>query len=598
MAPFGEVSAMEHTIMQTTTSSGLTVGIGNAVGSIGGTTVEREKKTSVVLTGYKSRKGNATGLLNVANWTIMEDPFMKQGIPPYVQTAILLERTTDEIFKADLNVNTDVSGFSFRNLQDGLLDSEDDPVIFDPSASPLIPDELAGVLLDDLGSVDVSGLWRVKNAVHIPDIPQRTTIAQAFKEFFSEKKTTEVKPVRYKVESWFVDLWNKGQVADSRPKLDRPLVRDDLNEYFSWISESVWHWASRTAMQSSVSELTSFDLLEGLFDNLPIKLLSDFFDPPLEYLIARQHDRGTCQVSNNQDDEKAFKVYIIQTPFYRTGFWSLLLYTMVDSNLAGGSMKLSGVIQADSDVKLTDIFSKVRKLVEKHGHHPTLLPYQLFLSHYEATKDGIDSIQKEIDEVDKKLLKHLKEEGKLDEASKLYRELSMTLHKSSMDLAELGRRRKFEEELGKFLQGDLKNDSTLKVFADIYLRMSQSRESDIESLPGKIESQRNVHDSYLQARLARESLRDSKAMKTLSILTILFLPGAFIATIFSTNMFDFKSKNQQVRIYFAIVIPLTAVLMIGWVLWLKNTPERADEESVRQNQPAIAMNWLKGSKAD
>ena|SRR6478735_2193046 len=106
------------------------------------------------------------------------------------------------------------------------------------------------------------------------------------------------------------------------------------------------------------------------------------------------------------------------------------------------------------------------------------------------------------------------------------------------------------------------------------------------------------HDSYLQARLARESLRDSKAMKTLSILTILFLPGAFIATIFSTNMFDFKSKNQQVRIYFAIVIPLTAILMICWVLWLKNTPERADEESVRGYRPVLAMNWPKEGKED
>lgn len=87
-------------------------------------------------------------------------------------------------------------------------------------------------------------------------------------------------------------------------------------------------------------------------------------------------------------------------------------------------------------------------------------------------------------------------------------------------------------------------------------------------------------------------------MKTLSILTILFLPGAFIATIFSTNMFDFKSKNQQVRIYFAIVIPLTAVLMICWVLWLKNTPERGDAESGFRYRPAKNMNWPKEGKED
>ncbi|KAL9572304.1 hypothetical protein ACKAV7_003505 [Fusarium commune] len=561
MAPYGDVKAFEKSIEETN-ERGLTIELGNGLGSSWGRTVVRERKTSVGLTGYKSLKGNAVGLPNIVNWTIMEDPVMKTGVPPYLQTAILLERRTDEVFKADINVKADVSGFSFRNLQDGLLESEDDPVIFDPGASPLIPSDLAG------------------------------------------EKTVDTKPVEYKVESWFIDLWDNGQVADARPKLDRPLVRDDLNEYFSWISETPdvdqpatdsqesreaqqvqqqsrkTHFCNLVAMQSSVSKLTSFAKLKGLFDKLPFELLSDFFDLPPDYLISRQHDRGACRVFDKKDDEKASKLYIIQTPFYSTGFWSLLLYTMVDSNLAGGSIKLSGVIQGDAGVKLTDIFS------------------DLFVSHYEATKEAINSIQKDVSEVDDELLKHLEEEGKLDDASKLYRKLSMTLHKCSMNLAELGRRRKFEKELGSCLQEDLKHDSKLKVLVEIYSRMSQSRDLDIESLPGKIESQRNVHDSYLQARLARESLRDSKAMKTLSILTILFLPGAFIATIFSTNMFDFKSKNQQVRVFFAIVIPLTAVLMICWVLWLKNTPQRSDEESVRQNQPAVAMNWLKGSKAD
>ncbi|KAF5687870.1 Mg2+ transporter like zinc transport [Fusarium denticulatum] len=238
----------------------------------------------------------------------------------------------------------------------------------------------------------------------------------------------------------------------------------------------------------------------------------------------------------------------------------------------------------------------------KRGHsvskNRTLLPVQLFRSHYEATLSAFNSIQTDVGMVDVKLLRQFEEESKLDDASKLYRDLSMTLHKCSMKLAELGRRRKFEEELGARLQEDLKSDSKLKVVVEIYSRMSQSRDSDIESLPGKIEIQRNVHDSYLQARLAGKSLRDSKAMKTLSILTILFLPGAFIATIFSANMFEFTSKNQQVRIYFAIIIPLTAVLMICWVLWLKNTPERGDAESGFRYRPVKNMDWHKEGKED
>jgi Mg2+ and Co2+ transporter CorA len=85
-------------------------------------------------------------------------------------------------------------------------------------------------------------------------------------------------------------------------------------------------------------------------------------------------------------------------------------------------------------------------------------------------------------------------------------------------------------------------------------------------------------------------------MKTLAILTILFLPGAFIATVFATNMFEFKSKGQQIWIYFVIVAPLTIVLMVGWVLWLKNTPHRTDEETGPSLD--IIRDGLKGNKKD
>lgn len=107
------------------------------------------------------------------------------------------------------------------------------------------------------------------------------------------------------------------------------------------------------------------------------------------------------------------------------------------------------------------------------------------------------------------------------------------------------------------------------------------------------------HDSYLQAKLAQESLRDSKAMKTLSVLTILFLPGAFVATVFSTNMFEFRNNKQQIWIYFAIVVPLTITIMVGWLLWLKGTPGRViDEESSRRTSVDAGQDISKEGKRD
>ncbi|EWG47619.1 hypothetical protein FVEG_07680 [Fusarium verticillioides 7600] len=624
MAPEGPVFAFENIIEEPTMNANAGVGIiGNLGVEVRGNVLV-ERTSSVVLSGYKSLKflrGNALGQSNVANWSIMEDPTLKVGVPPYLQTAILVLRRADEIFKANVNVKADVSGFSFRNLQDGLLDSEDDPVIFDPGAGPLIPNELTGLDLHDLGSVDLSQLYKLRHVIDNDDIMPRITIGQTFRDLFPKDRVNNDK-----AESWFIDLWDNNTAADARNVLPKSLDRDELAKYFSWISETPnnetsaqadrgeqqtqqqprpTHFCNLIARQSRESQLTTFNKLESLLNEPPVALLSDFFELPDDFEISRRHDRGGFQIFDGKDGSKAFKLYIMQTPFYSTGFWSLLLYSMVDSTVAGNSSKLSGVIQADAGVDLKRTFSDVRDLIGRHGHHRTLLPVQLFRSHYETTLSAFNSIQADVGIVDEKLLRQFEEQSKLDDASNLYRDLSMTLHKCSMKLAELGRRRKFEEELGTKLQQDLKNDSKLRVVVEIYSRMSQSRDSDIESLPGKIESQRNVlynlitqHDSYLQARLARESLRDSKAMKTLSILTILFLPGAFIATIFSTNMFEFISKNQQVRIYFAIVIPLTAVLMICWVLWLKNTPERGDAESGFKYRPVRNMNWHKEGKED
>lgn len=200
--------------------------------------VSVQRSSRVVLTGSKSLKGKAEGRPNVVNWTITEDPFIKAGVPSYLQTAILLERRTDEIFRAEIKVKADASGFSFRNLQDSLSEGEYDPVIFDPGASPLIPHDLRGLDLDELGSVDLSQLYKVQNAANFDDIPRRRTIGQAVKDLFSEEKAVDVKPAEYKVESWFVDLWDNGQVPGAGPKLDRPLGRSDLEEHFSWISET------------------------------------------------------------------------------------------------------------------------------------------------------------------------------------------------------------------------------------------------------------------------------------------------------------------------------------------------------------------------
>ena len=93
-------------------------------------------------------------------------------------------------------------------------------------------------------------------------------------------------------------------------------------------------------------------------------------------------------------------------------------------------------------------------------------------------------------------------------------------------------------------------------------------------------------DNRLSARIAVSSGRDSTAMKTLAFITAFFLPGTYIATLFSMSMFEWQGSSSSITtssvsassspsyvisanfwIYWAITIPLTIAVIIGWRLW-------------------------------
>ncbi|KAI1168646.1 hypothetical protein F5B18DRAFT_595945 [Nemania serpens] len=85
------------------------------------------------------------------------------------------------------------------------------------------------------------------------------------------------------------------------------------------------------------------------------------------------------------------------------------------------------------------------------------------------------------------------------------------------------------------------------------------------------ESKLNLEMAAQQRRLAHASKRDGTAMKTLSLLGAIFLPGTFLSSVFSMTFFNFKvSENSEVSqelwIYFVITIPLTLAIVGAW--WL------------------------------
>jgi len=82
--------------------------------------------------------------------------------------------------------------------------------------------------------------------------------------------------------------------------------------------------------------------------------------------------------------------------------------------------------------------------------------------------------------------------------------------------------------------------------------------------------------------MAASTGRDSTAMKTLAFLTTLFLPGTFIATLFSTDMVSQQGQGSRPSPpfwqFWAITIPVTILVMIGWRLWWSFEKRQFDKE--------------------
>ena len=80
-------------------------------------------------------------------------------------------------------------------------------------------------------------------------------------------------------------------------------------------------------------------------------------------------------------------------------------------------------------------------------------------------------------------------------------------------------------------------------------------------------------------------------MKTIAAVTIVFLPGTFIAALFAMPLFqwdavgDSKVVSNRFWIYWAVTVPLTFLTLLFWLLWTKrqarmhrSTEKRAREE--------------------
>jgi len=73
-------------------------------------------------------------------------------------------------------------------------------------------------------------------------------------------------------------------------------------------------------------------------------------------------------------------------------------------------------------------------------------------------------------------------------------------------------------------------------------------------------------------------------MKTIAVMTVLFLPATFVATLFSMTIFDFNNESgrpkvsKYIWIYVIIAVVLTALVFAGWRVWWSWENRRFQQE--------------------
>ena len=101
-----------------------------------------------------------------------------------------------------------------------------------------------------------------------------------------------------------------------------------------------------------------------------------------------------------------------------------------------------------------------------------------------------------------------------------------------------------------------------------------------DQMLSRIDMQLRVLYNDMQQRIATETLRDSSAMKSIALLTMIFLPTTALAAIFSmSSFFDNKASGIKVSsrfwIFWTISIPMTLGIMLVWFCWIQRKELRS-----------------------
>ncbi|KAI0859628.1 hypothetical protein F4860DRAFT_481690 [Xylaria cubensis] len=107
---------------------------------------------------------------------------------------------------------------------------------------------------------------------------------------------------------------------------------------------------------------------------------------------------------------------------------------------------------------------------------------------------------------------------------------------------------------------------------------------------GREDTFTNIQIAHNGLKVAQHTRRDSELMKSIALLTMVFLPATFVATLFSMGIFEWKGMHGEILsvspyiwLYVAITVVITSVTLGTWYLWaMRKRHLGEDVESQRE----------------
>ena len=140
---------------------------------------------------------------------------------------------------------------------------------------------------------------------------------------------------------------------------------------------------------------------------------------------------------------------------------------------------------------------------------------------------------------------------------------------------------------------------SMQTYFEVLKGRAQSQIDLLFSIVGQRDALLSQKANELNLEVARATKEDSISMSTFTFITAIFLPPTFVATLFSMGMFNWSNGSSgfgshgtlssKFWIFWIVAVPLTAVVMCGWVWWYK----RADRKWQKRLDRII---WRRGSR--